>query len=223
MHLANNPEPSELRYKSSVKRHSEWKEFVMPAVDTPFMITVCGLEELAGQADRQVSHVLSILDPEQPEPEAFGNYGEHARLELKFHDIIEETPGFRAPQAEDVAKMLEFGKDILRDPENLRHLLVHCHMGISRSTAAMALLLAQAMPDAQAADIMAHILHIRDKAWPNLRILMFGEEQLGRKGELSSAAGAVYRLQLERRPEIKNFFVDAGRGREIDIALSGAS
>ena len=195
----------------------------MPAVDTPFMITVCGLEELAGQADRQVSHVLSILDPEQPEPEAFGNYGEHARLELKFHDIIEETPGFRAPQAEDVAKMLEFGKDILRDPENLRHLLVHCHMGISRSTAAMALLLAQAMPDAQAADIMAHILHIRDKAWPNLRILMFGEEQLGRKGELSSAAGAVYRLQLERRPEIKNFFVDAGRGREIDIALSGAS
>jgi predicted protein tyrosine phosphatase len=194
----------------------------MPAVDTPFMITVCGLEELAGHADRQVSHVLSILDPEQPEPEAFGNYGEHARLELKFHDIIEETPGFRAPQAEDVAKMLEFGQDILRDPENLRHLLVHCHMGISRSTAAMALLLAQAMPDAPASDVMGHIVRIRDKAWPNLRILMFGEEQLGRKGELSSAAGAVYRLQLERRPEIKNFFVDAGRRREIDIALNGA-
>ncbi len=32
----------------------------MPPVDTPFMITVCGLEELAGHADRQVSHVLSI-------------------------------------------------------------------------------------------------------------------------------------------------------------------
>ena len=194
----------------------------MPPVDTPFMITVCGLEELAGHADRQVSHVLSILDPDQPEPEAFGAYGEHARLELKFHDVIEDTPGFRAPQRQDVAKMLAFGKDILRDPENLRHLLVHCHMGISRSTAAMALLLAQALPDVPASDVMARIVLIREKAWPNLRILMFGEEQLGRKGELSSAAGALYRLQLERRPEIKNFFVDAGRGREIDIALNGA-
>ena len=102
----------------------------MPSVDTPFMITVCGLEELAGHAGRQVSHVLSILDPDQPEPEAFGAYGEHARLELKFHDVIEEAPGFRAPQRQDVAKILAFGEDILRDPENLRHLLVHCHMGI---------------------------------------------------------------------------------------------
>jgi len=194
----------------------------MPSVKTPFMITVCGLEELAGHADRQVSHVLSILDPDQPEPEAYGAYGEHARLELKFHDIIEETPGFRAPQPEDVAKMLEFGRDILRDPENLRHLLVHCHMGISRSTAAMALLLAQALPDAPASEVMAHIVRIREKAWPNLRILIFGEEQLGRKGELSSAAGAVYRLQLERRPEIKTFFAESGRGREIEIALNGA-
>ncbi len=193
----------------------------MPPVDTPFMITVCGLEELPGHAGRQVSHVLSILDPDQPEPEAFGAYGEHARLELKFHDVIEDTPGFQAPTPQDVARMLEFGRDILRDPENLRHLLVHCHMGISRSTAAMALLLAQAQPSTSAADIMAHILSIRDRAWPNLRILMFGEEQLGRKGELSAAAGAIYRCQIERRPEIKTYFIDAGRGREIAVALNG--
>ena len=186
------------------------------------MITVCGLEELAGHAERQVSHVLSILDPDQPEPEAFGAYGEHARLELKFHDIIEETPGYVAPQPEDVAKMLEFGRDVMRDPENLRHLLVHCHMGISRSTAAMALLIAQGQPEVPASDIMELILSIRDKAWPNLRILQFGEEQLGRQGEFSAAAGEIYRIQLERRPEIKTFFVEAGRGREIEVAVNGA-
>ena len=194
----------------------------MPPVDTPFMITVCGLEELAGHADRQVSHVLSILDPDQAEPEAFGAYGEHARLELKFHDIIEKSPEFRAPQPEDVAKMLEFGQDILRDPESLRHLLVHCHMGISRSTAAMALLLTQAMPDAPASE-----------SWP---ILCASAIRHGRTSASScsvkttrperraiAAAAAIYRLQLERRPEIKTFFVGAGRGREIDIALNGAS
>ena len=126
----------------------------MPIIETPFMITVCGLEELAGHADRKVSHVLSILDPDQPEPEAFGAYGEHARLELKFHDIIEETPAFQAPQPDDVRKILDFGRDILREPENVRHLLVHCHMGISRSTASMALLLAQAQPELPASDIL---------------------------------------------------------------------
>jgi predicted protein tyrosine phosphatase len=189
----------------------------MPA-DTPFIITVCGLEELAGHAGRRVSHVLSILDPEQPEPEAFGAYGEHARLGLKFHDIIEETPGFLAPQSEQIAQILAFGRDIL-PPENLRHLLVHCHAGISRSTASMTLLLAQAQPQLSAAAILAQVVHIRAKAWPNLRILELGERQLNRPGEFSGAAGAVYRLQIERRPEIKDYFLNNGRRREVEAAI----
>ncbi len=192
----------------------------MPPADAPFTITVCGLEELAGHADREVSHVLSILDPSEPEPEAFGAYGEHARLELKFHDIIEETPGFFAPQQAHVGQMLEFGQDLLRDPANAHHLLVHCHAGISRSTASMTLLLAQAQPDLSADQVFAQVTHIREKAWPNLRILMLGEELLGRQGEFTRAAGAIYRRQLERRPEIKSFFIDAGRGREIEVALA---
>lgn len=190
----------------------------MPA-DTPFKITVCGLEELAGHAEHQVSHVLSILDPEQPEPEAFGAYGEHARLELKFHDVIQETPGFKAPQAEHVAQILAFGRDILRDPANSRHLLVHCHAGISRSTASMTLLLAQAQPQLSASGILAQVVHIRPKAWPNIRILELGEQQLNRPGEFSGAVGAVYRLQLERRPEIKDYFLNNGRRREVEAAL----
>jgi predicted protein tyrosine phosphatase len=190
----------------------------MPS-DTPFIITVCGLDELAGHAERQVSHVLSILDPEQPEPEAFGAYGEHARLELKFHDVIEETPGSKAPQPEQIAQILEFGRDLLRDPENLRHLLVHCHAGISRSTASMTLLLAQAQPLLSASEILAQVVHIRAKAWPNLRILELGERQLNRAGEFSGAVGAVYRAQIERRPEIKDYFLNGGRRREVEAAL----
>jgi predicted protein tyrosine phosphatase len=190
----------------------------MPA-DTPFIITVCGLDELAGHAERRVSHVLSILDPEHPEPEAFGAYGEHARLGLQFHDVIEETPGSKAPQPEHIAQILAFGRDILRDPENLRHLLVHCHAGISRSTASMTLLLAQAQPQLSAAEILAQVVHIRAKAWPNLRILELGERQLSRSVEFSSAAGAVYRLQIERRPEIKDYFLNGGRRREVEAAL----
>src|ERR1700761_8302847 len=116
----------------------------MAEKDTPFLITVCGLEELSCHADRKVSHVLSILDPGLTEPEVFGSYGEHARLQLNFHDIIEDIPGQEPPQADHVAIILEFGASIQHDPILARHLLVHCHMGISRSTASMALLLAQA-------------------------------------------------------------------------------
>jgi hypothetical protein len=35
------------------------------------LITICGLDELKDHSARGVSHVLSILDPSWPEPEAF--------------------------------------------------------------------------------------------------------------------------------------------------------
>ena len=73
----------------------------------PFKITVCGIEELAGHCDANVSHALSILDPEWPVPEAFGAFGEHAKLELRFHDVIDEYDAdMIAPQQEHVAELL---------------------------------------------------------------------------------------------------------------------
>jgi predicted protein tyrosine phosphatase len=187
-------------------------------LNLPFHITVCGIEELAGHAERQVSHVLSILDPDHAEPEAFGAYGEHAKLELRFHDVIEESSGYEAPQPRHVEQILTFGRDILSDPEALRHLLVHCHMGISRSTAAMTLLLAQSQPEVPARQVLHQVLAIRERAWPNLRMLSLGEGILGRKGEFSEAVGEIYRIQLDRKPGIKEFFLEVGRGREVELA-----
>jgi len=185
----------------------------------PFDITICGIEELPGHAERKVSHVLSIVDPDHGELEAFGSYGEHARLELRFHDIIEDEPGEQSPQPHHVEQILTFGRDIMREPKALRHLLVHCHMGVSRSTAAMTLLLAQAQPQLAARDVLHQVLAIRDKAWPNLRMLTYGEDQLGRRGQFSGSVGEIYRFQMDRRPQMKDFFIQAGRGREVELAL----
>jgi predicted protein tyrosine phosphatase len=189
-------------------------------VDTlfPFRIAVCGLEELGGHCETGVSHVLSILDPEHPVPEAFGTYGEHARLELRFHDIIQETEGQVLPREEHVAELLAFGRDLLAEPPADAQLLVHCHAGISRSTAAMSLILAQARPDLPAPRILAEVLRIREKTWPNLRVLELGEAMLGRRGELSGAAAAIYRHQLDIRPHLAEFFERGGRGREVEAA-----
>ena len=62
----------------------------------PLNITVCGLDELAAHCETGASHVLSILDPDHPVPEAFGRFGEHEKLELRFHDVIEADRGMTA-------------------------------------------------------------------------------------------------------------------------------
>jgi predicted protein tyrosine phosphatase len=190
------------------------------ATISPFKTSVCGIEELAGHRESRVSHVLSILDPDWPVPDAFGTYGEHARLELRFHDVIEETdPEMFAPQQEHVADLLAFGRGLLEVPHDDAHLLVHCHAGISRSTAAMALVLAQALPDAPADRIFEEVLRIRPQAWPNLRILEIGDVMLSRRGELVAAAAGVYRIQLDRRHYLTEQMRAGGRGREIETAI----
>lgn len=184
----------------------------------PFGITVCGIEELAGHCDTRASHVLSILDPDTPVPEAFGRFGEHRKLELRFDDIIDEVAGLKAPQPADIERILGFGRDLQLEPAEARHLLVHCHAGISRSTAAMALILAQALPDLPADGVVALVHGIREKAWPNLRLIEIGDAMLQRRGALIAAVVALYRLQMERRPHIGEFMETAGRGREVAAA-----
>ncbi len=184
----------------------------------PFGITVCGIEELAGHCTTGASHVLSILDPDFPVPEAFGTFGEHAKLELRFDDIVEDVAGQRAPSADDVARILAFGRDLVAEPRPSAHLLVHCHAGISRSTAAMALIVAQTLPDAPADTVVGLVHGIREKAWPNLRLIEFGDAQLRRNGTLVAAVHALHKLQLERRPHLAEFMEAGGRGREVAAA-----
>ena len=184
----------------------------------PFRTTICGIAELDEHCALGVTHVLSILDPTAPEPPAFGAFGEHERVELRFDDVIEELPDKVIPREDHVRRILALGGDLMREAGDGAHLLVHCHAGISRSTAAMSLILAQACPAVAGSAIVAEVLRIRTKAWPNLRLIEFGDALLGRGGELVAAVPHAYRTQLERRPELEQYFIDAGRGREIERA-----
>ncbi len=191
------------------------------ATTPPFRITVCGIEELAGHTAAGVSHVLSILDPEWPVPEAFGSFGEHEKLELRFHDVIEDTAGQDGPREAHVEQLLRFGRDLMAAPPPEAHLLVHCHAGISRSTASMTLILAQAMPDTPAAEVLAEVQRIREKAWPNLRIIEMGDAMLGRGGTLVAASHDIYRRQLARRPWLAEEMTRMGRAREVAAGKAG--
>jgi predicted protein tyrosine phosphatase len=185
----------------------------------PFRITVCGLDELAVHREARVSHVLSILDPEWPVPEVFGSFSEHEKLELRFHDVIDANPGTVMPSPIHVQQLLAFGCALDREPLIDAHLLVHCHAGVSRSSASMALLIAQAMPDSSGDAIFSEILQIRPQIWPNLRIVEMGDRALGRNGSLIAAAHRVYRTQIGKRPELADEFRSGGRATEVEGAF----
>lgn len=183
-------------------------------------LTICGIEELPAQSGRKVSHVLSLLDPDWPELDSFGAYDAHERVTLRFHDIIAPQPGHVHPAPEHVAAILAFGSG-LRDSALQRqqgHLLVHCHMGISRSTAAMLMLMAQVHADEGDDRLFERLREIRPQAWPNSVMIGFADAQLGRGGRLSAALGRHYAHQLEAQPNYVDWMTRLGRGAELAMA-----
>jgi predicted protein tyrosine phosphatase len=184
------------------------------------MLTICGISELPDQRDRSVTHVLSILDPEHPDPEAFGAYARHHRTILRFHDIINPIPGMVLPTPQDVESILRFGDDVMTEGDDRAegHLLVHCHMGVSRSTAAMLTLMAQSNPDESEDGLFARLAEIRPQAWPNSLMVDFADSLLARDGRLTDALRRHYGRQIRRMPNYVQVMRDLGRGREVEMA-----
>ncbi|MFO1036531.1 MAG: protein-tyrosine phosphatase family protein [Geminicoccaceae bacterium] len=178
-------------------------------------LTICGISELDSHATAGVTHVLSILDPGTPEPAAFAAYDPHHRLTMRFHDIIGRWPGWQAPEREDVEALIGFGADLDRAGPSLKHLLVHCHAGISRSTAALVTLLARHTPLGEEPAIFERIHAIRSQAWPNSRMIGFADDLLERGGRLNAALVDLYRRQAVARPDFLEELRRLGRGEEI--------
>jgi predicted protein tyrosine phosphatase len=187
------------------------------------LLTVCGLEELEHHSARAVTHVLSILDPDWPDPEAFSAYDPHHRTILRFHDAVEPRPGVVLPQVGHVEAILGFGRALAHGVEERQggqegHLLIHCHAGISRSTAAMAMLLAQLYPDEDEDRLFRRLQDIRPQAWPNSVMVGFADDLLSRNGRMTAALRRLYARQLAARPHLADTMRGIGRGREVDMA-----
>ena len=191
----------------------------MTAIVSQSRLSVCGLTELGAFQNAAVTHVLSILDPDYPEPADFAAYGPHKRLTLRFDDVIAPGPNHILPERHHIEALLEFGKGLaaaVDDP--LHHLLVHCHAGISRSTASMTILLAEARPQAEEDALFAHIREIRPQAWPNSRMIAMADDLLKRDGRLVAALRRHYAEQIRLRPDLAEMIERVGRKDEILMA-----
>jgi predicted protein tyrosine phosphatase len=192
----------------------------MAMVDWQVKQTICGIDELDLHGDAGVTHMLSILDPEAPDIAVFKFGPFRNRLTLRFHDVILPHPDYVRPERADMEKVLAFGRTLPdADPA---HLLVHCHMGISRSTAAATAILLQAHPGLGEDEALAHIHSIRGKAWPNSLMMSHFDALLGREGRLMAALARHYRKQLLANPRFAEPLRNGGRLAEVEMAEAAA-
>lgn len=182
------------------------------AAPLAFPLTICGINELPQYADAGISHVLTILDPGWPDPEHFSRFRPHRRTIWRFHDIVNPAEGQSHPTEADVQAILDYG-EALRS-ETVDHLLIHCHLGLSRSTATAIILMVQAGGGGEA-EAFEYLRTIRPFSWPNSRMIGTADVLLGRGGTLLEAMRAHHRLMARARPDMMHYLRTSERGAEV--------
>jgi predicted protein tyrosine phosphatase len=124
-------------------------------------------------AEENPSHIVSIIDPKTMLPPV-KNVVSKNRLVLKFDDIVEKRLQKKLLQQKDIENLIQF----LAKKNINESLLIHCMMGISRSTAAAYIALAMHFPYYE--DKIA--LYLRKKipyARPNILMVTYADILLG--------------------------------------------
>ena len=177
-------------------------------------VTICGIPELPQHCSVGISHVLSIIDTHEPRPPALDDYPGVEHLLIRFDDVVAEYPGFEACTPQHIVQVLEFGERTHAKPDS--HVLVHCHAGISRSTAAAAILMCQHAPGQEEAAFLK-LLSLRKHGWPNTRMVEFADTLLDRRGALLRGLDAYRRALLEAKPHLSEVVRNIGRGHELPV------
>jgi predicted protein tyrosine phosphatase len=175
--------------------------------------TICSMQDLKLPQRAAVTHVLSLIDPDCSVPEIMFGASPKGSTVLQFNDIISHQLGSVPPRPEHIEAILRVGNSIRNDGG---HLLIHCHAGVSRSTAAAAILMAQ--NSRQSGDeLFAQLLRLRPQAWPNSLMVRIGDDLLGRGGTLLKALGKFYARQLKDVPERERLMKLNGRAEEVEM------
>src|SRR5471032_2439399 len=175
-------------------------------------VTICGIPELPLHSMVGISHVLSIIDTHEPRPAALDDYFEIEHL----HDVLPgaglEAGILRHHVVEADQEVLEFGERVHAQPES--HVLVHCHAGISRSTAAAAILMCQHAPGHEE-EAFLKLLGMRKHGWPNTRMVEFADDLLKRDGAMLRGLVSYRKALLKEKPHLSEVVRNIGRGHEL--------
>jgi predicted protein tyrosine phosphatase len=156
------------------------------------MIYVCSLARLHDTIDETgARHVISLIGDdarlERPTKIAPENH-----LWLRFHDICEPLDGYIMPGEKHVADLLNF----VRGWDRRAPLVVHCYMGISRSTASAFASVCALNPHRDEESIARALRLASPTATPNARIVSLADRLLGRSGRMIAAIQTIGRGTL---------------------------
>ncbi len=144
--------------------------------------TVCCLAKAVElQRLHAAQAVYSFLNPDIP-----------AQRLLRFDDTIRHRTYLMFDQErgrfEDQVTQAtsRFIAEIIERPPHSgnNHTIIHCHGGVSRSTAACYIAMALAWGSGHEAQAFDKLLQITNKPWPNLRMVEHADELLQRNGKL---------------------------------------
>jgi predicted protein tyrosine phosphatase len=179
---------------SHFQRHIIRDKILKPAVSEHIKVT-CLPKAEAVAAQWRARLVVSLLDPDLP-------HSEHPRIEhcphhvFLFHD--QERQDATGHFEQTLRPVLDLVAEHLQS-DDLR-LLIHCHAGVSRSTAfaygAISMLLGPGLEQ----EAFENLLMITRKPWPNRRVVECLDDMLGRNGALLAPLDAM-RAEFPKRIE----------------------
>lgn len=160
-------------------------------------IIVCSLAELAPQiAEHEPDRIISLLSPSDAFPMR-PDYGLDRHLHVAVDDIIEQWPGYRAPEPQHVEAILRFAQAWQADAP----MIVHCWAGISRSTATAFTIACARNPQADEEAIAWSLRNASPTATPNARLVALADAALGRAGRMRRAIAAIGRGEIAERAQ----------------------
>lgn len=161
-------------------------------------IYVCGVERaskllMSTSTAGEVDACISIADPYGGKrPPKTGFFRVLHRLVLTFDDVTHDGDNVLAPTRADVELIIDFARRTRVRPN--KRMLIHCHAGISRSTATALIVLAERLgpgKEAEAIEAMRRGTET-DEPFPNERLVALADEALARGGALLAAAKAMW-------------------------------
>lgn len=170
--------------------------------DEDVIIKVCGVDELS-QHLPWATHVVSIFTPDMRDELPMIRHAASRILALDFDDIDEprildhgEYGKQYPPTKKQIQQLIRF----IRGIEAPAKLLVHCHAGISRSTAAALVAICINHELETSARWMEMLLAIRPEAFPNALMLKYADELLGLGGKLKKVGPLIQKRVWKNHP-----------------------
>ncbi len=152
---------------------------------------VCSLSKVAETASNHaVSHALTILSDEQDVPRIASIKAENHKA-LGFNDIASPMAGHIMPEEQDVREIMMF----MYEWDQQSPMLIHCWMGVSRSTAAAYIGALTLNPGADEVELANALRWAAPFATPNPAMIKIADDIMGRSGRMVDAIRDIGRGQ----------------------------